>query len=86
MIRNGLYSLIAVAIDGLDIEVGGVLILRDGQIHGSNSYRFLHGDLRQFRGQVERRNDQPENILQLRGRWQKGSSTSGSAGPTTTPV
>jgi hypothetical protein len=27
MIKNGLYSLTAVAIDGVDVEVGGVLII-----------------------------------------------------------
>ena len=32
MIRNGIYSLIALAIDGVDVEVGGVLILLDGNI------------------------------------------------------
>jgi hypothetical protein len=40
MIRNGLYSLIAVGIDGVDVEVGGVLILRDGQIHGGTPSSF----------------------------------------------
>jgi hypothetical protein len=30
MIKNGLYSLAAVSLDGVDAEVGGVLILRDG--------------------------------------------------------
>jgi hypothetical protein len=29
MIKNGLYSLAAVALDGVDVEVGGVLILHD---------------------------------------------------------
>ena len=43
MIKNGLYSLIAVAIDGVDVEVGGVLILRDGQIHGGDSFVFYTG-------------------------------------------
>ena len=43
MIRNGLYSLIAVAIDGVDVEVGGVLILRDGQIHGGDSFVYYTG-------------------------------------------
>ena len=43
MIRNGLYSLIAVGIDGVDVEVGGVLILRDGQIHGGDSFVFYTG-------------------------------------------
>ena len=43
MITNGLYSLIAVGIDGVDVEVGGVLILRDGQIHGGDSFVFYTG-------------------------------------------
>ena len=43
MIRNGLYSLAAVSIDGMDVEVGGVLILRDGQISGGNSFVFYTG-------------------------------------------
>ena len=43
MIRNGLYSLAAVSIDGMDVEVGGVLILRDGQIRGGDSFVFYTG-------------------------------------------
>ena len=43
MIKNGLYSLTAVAIDGVDVEVGGVLILRDGKLQGGNSYVFYTG-------------------------------------------
>jgi hypothetical protein len=43
MISNGLYSLIAVAIDGVDVEVGGVLILRGGQLHGGDSFVFYTG-------------------------------------------
>jgi T3SS negative regulator,GrlR len=43
MIRNGLYSLTDVGIDGVDVEVGGVLILRDGQIHGGDSFVFYTG-------------------------------------------
>ena len=43
MIKNGLYSLAAVAIDGVDVEVGGVLILRDGKLHGGDSYVFYTG-------------------------------------------
>lgn len=37
MIRNGIYSLIALAIDGEDVEVGGVLILLDGKMYGGDS-------------------------------------------------
>ncbi len=54
MIKNGLYSLAAVAVDGVDVEVGGVLILHDGKLHGGDSLRLLHRDLRLFRWQVER--------------------------------
>jgi hypothetical protein len=43
MIRNGLYSLAAVAIDGMDVEVGGVPILRDGEIRGGDSFVFYTG-------------------------------------------
>jgi hypothetical protein len=43
MIRNGIYSLAAVSIDGVDVEVGGVLILRDGAILGGDSYVFYIG-------------------------------------------
>jgi hypothetical protein len=37
MIKNGIYSLTALVIDGPDVEVGGVLILHDGRIHGSEA-------------------------------------------------
>ena len=43
MIKNGLYLLTAVAIDGVDVEVGGVLILRDGKLHGGDSYVYYTG-------------------------------------------
>ena len=43
MIKNGLYSLAAVAIDGVDVEVGGSLIVRDGKLHGGDSYVFYTG-------------------------------------------
>ena len=43
MIKNGLYSLAAVAVDGVDVEVGGVLILQDGKLHGGNSYVYYTG-------------------------------------------
>jgi hypothetical protein len=43
MLKNGLYSLIALAIDGADIEVGGVLILRDGKVFGGDSFVFYTG-------------------------------------------
>ena len=37
------YSLTAVAIDGVDVEVGGVLILRDGKLQDGDSYVFYTG-------------------------------------------
>ena len=43
MIRNGLYSLTAVAIDGVDVEAGGVLLLHDGKMHGGDSFVFYTG-------------------------------------------
>lgn len=43
MLRNGIYSLIALALDGLDVEVGGVLILHDGKIYGGDSFVFYTG-------------------------------------------
>ena len=43
MIKNGLYSLAAVSLDGVDAEVGGVLILRDGHITGGDSFVFYTG-------------------------------------------
>ena len=43
MIRNGLYSLSATAHDGIAGEVSGVLILRDGQMHGGDAFVFYTG-------------------------------------------
>jgi hypothetical protein len=43
MIRNGLYLLTAVAIYGVDVEVGVFLILRDGKIHGGDSTYITRG-------------------------------------------
>ena len=38
MIKNGLYALNASAGDGVAEDVGGVLILRDGQLYGGDAY------------------------------------------------
>src|SRR3954452_19937863 len=43
MIKNGIYSLSAVSIDGDGVEVGGVLILNDGKVQGGDSYVFYIG-------------------------------------------
>jgi hypothetical protein len=43
MIRNGLYSLNANSRDGVAEDVGGVLILRDGQLHGGDAYVYYTG-------------------------------------------
>ena len=43
MIRNGLYSLHAKSRDGVADDVGGILILRDGQIHGGDAYVYYTG-------------------------------------------
>jgi hypothetical protein len=43
MIKNGLYSLNAIRHDGADGGVGGVLILRDGQLCGGDSFVYYSG-------------------------------------------
>jgi len=43
MIRNGLYSLHAKSRDGVADDVGGILILRDGEIHGGDAYVYYTG-------------------------------------------
>jgi hypothetical protein len=43
VIKNGLYSLTAVALDGVGVEVGGVLMLRDGKLQGGDSYVYYTG-------------------------------------------
>jgi hypothetical protein len=43
MIKNGLYSLTATPREGGDGEVGGVLILHDGKLHGGDSYVYYTG-------------------------------------------
>jgi hypothetical protein len=43
MLRNGLYALAAVSIDGVGVEVGGVLILHNGKVLGGDSYVFYTG-------------------------------------------
>jgi hypothetical protein len=40
MIENGLYSLHAKSRAGVADDVGGILILRDGQIHGGDAYVY----------------------------------------------
>jgi len=44
MIKNGLYSLHARSRDGVANEVGGILILRDGEILGGDAYVYYTGD------------------------------------------
>jgi hypothetical protein len=43
MIKNGLYSLNATSRDGVAEDVGGVLILRDGQLQGGDAYVYYTG-------------------------------------------
>jgi hypothetical protein len=43
MINNGLYALKASFRDGVAEEVGGVLILRDGQLHGGDADVYYTG-------------------------------------------
>jgi hypothetical protein len=44
MIKNGLYSLNATSRDGVAEEVGGALMLRDGQLHGGDAYVYYTGN------------------------------------------
>jgi hypothetical protein len=85
MISNGLYSLIAVAIDGVDVEVGGVLILRDGQIHGGDSFVFYTGTYDSSDGKWKGEMISQEHTPTTRPVAKRVQHT-GSAGPTTTPV
>jgi hypothetical protein len=43
MIKNGIYALTALAIDGAGVDAGGVLILHDGKIHGGDSFVYYVG-------------------------------------------
>jgi len=43
MIKNGLYSLHARSRDGVADDVGGVLILRNGEIFGGDAYVYYTG-------------------------------------------
>ncbi len=43
MIRNGLYSIEAKALDGVEGGDSGVLVLRDGTIRGGTSFFYLIG-------------------------------------------
>jgi hypothetical protein len=43
MIKNGLYALNASSRDGVAEDVGGVLILRDGPLHGGDAYVYYTG-------------------------------------------
>ena len=43
MIKNGLYALNASSRDGVAEDAGGVLILRDGQLHAGDAYVYYTG-------------------------------------------
>jgi hypothetical protein len=43
MIKNGLYALSATSRDGVADEVSGVLMLRDGQVHGGDAFVYYTG-------------------------------------------
>src|ERR1700754_1856590 len=44
MIKNGLYCLNATPRDGVDGEVGAVLILQDGKLLGGDAYVYYTGN------------------------------------------
>jgi hypothetical protein len=50
MIKNGLYALNATSRDGIADEVSGVLILRDGQVHGGDAFVYYTGNYKSSAG------------------------------------
>jgi hypothetical protein len=50
MIRNGLYLLSSKALDGIKGGANGVLMLRNGTIHGGDSYFYFIGTYNCFDG------------------------------------
>ena len=50
MIRNGIYALTALAVDGAGVDAGGVLILHDGEILGGDSFVYYVGTYKCFDG------------------------------------
>ncbi len=44
MIKNGLYALSATSRDGAADDVGGVLILRDGEMRGGDAFVYYTGN------------------------------------------
>ena len=50
VIRNGIYALTALAIDGAGVDAGGVLILHDGKILGGDSFVYYVGTYNCFDG------------------------------------
>ena len=75
MIENGLYSLNASSRDGSD-EVGGVLILRDGQLHGGDAYVFYTGSYECSAGNWQGKHDQSRTLISTGRRWRLASSRS----------
>jgi hypothetical protein len=53
MIKNGIYSLTALATDGAGVDAGGVLILHNGKIYGGDSYVFYIGSYKCSGGKWE---------------------------------
>ncbi|WP_315834972.1 GrlR family regulatory protein [Bradyrhizobium prioriisuperbiae] len=42
--RNGLYTIAIDMLDGVDARATGVIVLRDGAIHGGDSYFYYTGN------------------------------------------
>lgn len=55
MIKNGLYALTAISRDGVADEVSGVLILRDGQVHGGDAFVYYTGNYESSAGKWQGR-------------------------------
>ena len=67
----------------MDVEVGGILILRDGEIRGGDPFVFYTGTYECSDGKWNGES-LARNIRRPRDRWQNGSNTSDLAAPTTT--
>jgi hypothetical protein len=83
MIKNGLYSLTATSRGGVDGEVGGVLVLHDGDLYGGDSYVYYTGSYECSDGKWQGKMTSQEHTPTTR---PTGSSISASLAPTTMPV
>ena len=63
MIKNGLYALSATSRDGVADEVSGVLMLRDGQVHGGDAFVYYTGNYESSAGKWQGKLTSQEHTL-----------------------